>query len=930
MLKRVFTNLLYLTSLFFFSPFAFGQGTAPFVLWEAGKVANKSGDYAQSLRFYEQAAGAYTDAGKLDSANLAVVRQAKLKLRLGNLPEAETLLKQAENQCQKVLDSLSESCGQCQFEWGILFHESGKPAAALEAYAKAQRRMVAAKGQAHPFHGGLLSNIGNVYFRKGELEKAWTSYQEAREVLMESKGEEDGRYSVILNNLGSVAYEFGDYAEALAQHKIAYQHRLTLKGPDHPSLAHCHYIMALDYLALGQAKEAILHLKEAICIRKARLGPQHISLSPCYEVLASVYRDERQLEKALAMVQKSEEILLAKLRPDHPRLAENALQRAVVLSKMKAYEDALDWLRKAETIWQGHQLNLARVYANMASNYDRLGQLEVSFALHQKGLRMTSEKLGSKHPKVATREYNYGLALFRNGEIEASLPHFEAAYQLRKDRFGPSHPKTFWPQLYLGRVATQMKKYEAAQLRYQELLTQMDSTELSWIYFRVKVNQLSNQLHLLASYPDPESAAMRLLAAYDHLFREWERFMQLRPNQQDRQRLLADIWVHLEKWVTLAIETHQQYPRTSHLEAVYQAIERSRSVRLQISLKEELAKTQAGIPDSLRQREQSLQREILHCQRQMDKGRKQDLHGTTWLDKKLAAQRGLEELVAFYQIHYPAYFSDRYQFERAGLSAVQKRLKEEGSLMSMYWWGKDKKYVLAANGHGASLIPLDISPEEAAELREFVNRLRSRDEIMEKGAHPSYRQAFADQSYRWYQKLVEPVRQAFPHGEDLLIVPDSLLGALPFELLLTQAAQEGEAFRDMNFLLKEVSIRYHFFASRLTEARNSRSGAGFAAARFSGFAPDYRPALASRYRQASGLPNYREQLAFLPPLNHNQPEVRAAQSSLGGQAFLGEVATKANFLQQARQAQVLHLATHTLFHPEKPLETALVFSPDTT
>lgn len=90
--------------------------------------------------------------------------------------------------------------------------------------------------------------------------------------------------------------------------------------------------------------------------------------------------------------------------------------------------------------------------------------------------------------------------------------------------------------------------------------------------------------------------------------------------------------------------------------------------------------------------------------------------------------------------------------------------------------------------------------------------------------HPRRTNAFRDSCERQYitaaqnlyDKLIKPVKSQL--REELIIVPDGVLGYVPFEVLLSgPAPQNTKRYQQYPYLLKEHRIRYSYSATLLQE-----------------------------------------------------------------------------------------------------------------
>jgi len=150
-----------------------------------------------------------------------------------------------------------------------------------------------------------------------------------------------------------------------------------------------------------------------------------------------------------------------------------------------------------------------------------------------------------------------------------------------------------------------------------------------------------------------------------------------------------------------------------------------------------------------------------------------------------------------------------------------------------------------------------------------------------------------------YTQLLQPISDLIGTKKQLIFIPHNELHYIPFEILVNPNTS--------NYLVKDFAISYNYAASFL-ENPNYSAGKKEVLA----FAP-----FASR--QAA---NDSANVAFAV-----LPASKKEVASLHGKIFLDTAATKYNFLQNAAQFPIIHLATHAQANDKNPLESFIAFYP---
>ncbi len=179
--------------------------------------------------------------------------------------------------------------------------------------------------------------------------------------------------------------------------------------------------------------------------------------------------------------------------------------------------------------------------------------------------------------------------------------------------------------------------------------------------------------------------------------------------------------------------------------------------------------------------------------------------------------------------------------------------------------------------------------------------------------------AYLRKAMALYDHLIKPALE-MANADRLIIVPDGELWNVPFDALLTKdiPASEIGNFKKYSYLIDSVSISYAFSASLLHEMTNRKKknkGNGLLA-----FAPEYKEPEKELFADNFGYKN------ALNPLVFSIPESEAVVNMVGGMPWFGREATKANFLQYAGEADILHISGHAKANVDEPNFSYIAFS----
>ena len=250
---------------------------------------------------------------------------------------------------------------------------------------------------------------------------------------------------------------------------------------------------------------------------------------------------------------------------------------------------------------------------------------------------------------------------------------------------------------------------------------------------------------------------------------------------------------------------------------------------------------------------------------------------------------------------YPDYYRLKYDNRSISVKEVQENLLYADQALIEYFIGDSNIFVflIKPNDYQVHSIPKDFP------LETWVNQMRRG--IYQYHLTPQVSQAdyatlndtFAIASHQLYQKLIAPIKADLPRK--LIIVPDGILGYLPFDALLTKPPEQNHSFKSHDYLLQEHEISYSYSATLLEEMQSAPDDKGNK--QLLAFAPSFE-------ENTTFFTSIKTRRDGLGPLLYNIPEAESINAIFGGDIFSGTTATKSQFTEHSQEYRILHLATH--------------------
>ncbi|HFA50817.1 MAG TPA: CHAT domain-containing protein [Bacteroidetes bacterium] len=361
-----------------------------------------------------------------------------------------------------------------------------------------------------------------------------------------------------------------------------------------------------------------------------------------------------------------------------------------------------------------------------------------------------------------------------------------------------------------------------------------------------------------------------------------------------------------ESAIEVALLLYENSGKHKYIESAYSIAESNKATMLYESIKNDFAKGFAEIPDSLLDQENNLLINRNYLQKlikeeQQKKGIIDEVKIKKWENIVFELDAKLNKLVEEMEINYPEYLKQKKQTSPASFGTVRNNLVDSQTALIEYMLGEKNGYIFSITKNDLKIFKIKGKGqliESIAALRPLVNlppdSKNFENDILK----------FASLSSSIYENILADAVNELPDNINrLVIVPDDVLAYLPFELLLTKKPQNNifdYLPKNLDYLFEKYAVHYQYSASLMT-ADKARGRKDVNINGFIGFAPTFDGGFsATRACSEEGLYS----------LQCNQREVESIQKIMGGEVLLAGVAGVDNFMKNAPNYRILHLATH--------------------
>lgn len=736
-------------------------------------------------------------------------------------------------------------------------------------------------GARHAVVAAILYRHARVAYREGAYDLSAAYLQEALVIWSEQPPADQAEIAYAWYYLGRSQQEEGNLPESID----AYQQMATLSQAigDYLLLSRSHEYLGDVYQLLEEQELVELYYDLAIIYAEKARDDQDRLLARLYMYGGSIL--DRKPEMAIQRYRKALAIYEAGEHQHRANYSSTKINLARALIKLKKYEEALHILlalekQKTESNTEGE---LDIIYEALGSVYRRKKNLPLALDYFQKEL-VIRQKYYDKHSEELNYTYhNFGEVYQEMGYYSKAAEYYQKALQSADTTFVSDDFREN-PNVD-GGVLTTTNANLIKDLDFKGRLF------LAWFH------ETQRPEHLRIALQSFERAADFMYAKRSELFGQGSKLIWQEQLFPVLEHYLAALYTALENSTFPGLESK-----------IFQLMERSKALVLMESLAQQRQALDFPGRDSLEAKIREHQGLFAERQREILEKGENETRRIALLEAKIDWREAQSALKRQQPVGELAEL-DLLLLSKGELAAVLHPT-EQGVVH--YFVGEERAYVLLLTQKSSyrHSFPVDSLSRQVNDLRQLLNQ------------PDGEWAAFAAQSHHLYGQLLAPVlSQASDSLRELLIIPDGVLSALPFEVLLTQNGLEVAGFSsaEMAYLFREYALTYAFSASTWQQQTNQKKRTG--KLRFLGIAPDFTGLQEGKITRTC-------EANTLSPLVENSREVELIQQMLGGQTVIGVQATKAHFLAKARQARVLHLATHACVDDSEVGRSGIFFSED--
>ncbi|MFZ2899853.1 MAG: tetratricopeptide repeat protein [Saprospiraceae bacterium] len=853
-----------------------------------GIFYNSKGDYAASSEYYKKSLEKKLLINDPCGTDLATSYQniSTNLLHLGKPEEALGYLEQALGHRINCNGPEGVLVGNIYSNFGSAYGSMGNSHKQAEYLEKAKSVLERAGEERNPHLINCYSNLGLAYDEIGFFEKALIYHEKALALRQKHWSHDPYGIAVSLTNIGSHFQKLGDFPKSIEFTERALELLVKNGWGEHPVTSNLYNNLGVAYASIGDAEKGVEYHRKAIELRVKNGGKEGPGVAESYQNIATYYTAIGDNEQAISYYERAIQSIQSRQKEDHP--------------------------------------HIAQIFDNIGFTYFNMGKYQEALSFYEKALDIRKRVLGEDHWVISASLHNMGNPLLWDGDTGRAIELVKEAISISQKHFGERHPGFAGNYTLLGNNYMLGKNYplaEEAHLKALQALNYAPGASPGQINSIPQLLLSLNEIGRFYQHRYREEGRMEDLERSGQYFQEAFQALdyQSRRVSPGSRSLLAE---QASRIFGGAVSTGYLHFRATgnmrHLEECFDFAERSKGILLYEALQESRALQIAGIPDSLLRQEYDLRIAIANLEKQrqeaMEKGIAESDSALLVLGNRLFEKNRLDEgLKLQFLEKYPQYHKARYDLSAVSANYVNDTLLLPGQSLVEYLVGDSAVYIfLLQKGHfEVQEVKLDFP------LEKWVTDMTKEGiygyYTLPAGRRTAMREAETIRNYtrsarQLYEKLLLPVEGRLT--ERVILIPDGVLGYVPFEALLTAQPPREGAFDAYSFVLDKHQISYCYSATLLREMRDKRRSQT-AARDLLAMAPFYRGdamAMAAWADTSGWLLALRDSLGALP--SSGEEVAAISKNWKRGIAFYGTDASVEKFRELASRCRIIHLSTH--------------------
>jgi len=714
----------------------------------------------------------------------------------------------------------------------------------------------------------------------------------------------------------------------------------------------------------GNYDKTIRLAEEALSYAIQAFGEQHINLYRHYSMLINCYHAIAEYEKCIEYCQKTLYVIENTEDVDKDQFIGNITTLLTIISgsyiELKDTEHARIYYDKVLTHLNAHPL--------YEDKNPIIYELEGKLYLEEEAFEAALKSFMTARAEITKKKQESVLSIQERSklsdilmitghtyqlmhQLDSAEHYFRASIDTAEQLYDNDHP--FWiPSTYskLSDIFIEKQQLDSAMLYNQKAILEICYNYNSYDYFELPppsafgeatdtyylLFQKANILKQMAENCQQSDSSNHLLnqaLAFIDLSDKVheENLKKINLYRSSQSKTLIDFSItNYRLGMELAHLSHDLQPSSRLVNQSFYYTQKMKAQQLWMSMLNSNSKNIANLDKSLRIKESDLLADIAYYEKEIREAAaiKDTATVRQYTNEQLfQAKEGLTRLYRQMEAEYPEYYASKYAFVPENEGSLKKIMRNEEVLIEYVLMDSFLFTFVITQDDPLKLYRSRVSSEFEDQVNE-MNTLLTNSTML----RPSSRERFIKLSHLLYGALIQPISAEIREKKRLVIIGDGLINYIPFEVLV--ASEEPSTFDQLDYLINEFEIVYHYSATLFAKARKSphSNNEGLYA-----FAPVYDEGTESA-EVALDTDNFRafDENGVFSPLPESEREVNDIaklfkQNGRNTLISLRQEAIEGTLKQQLNQPhQYIHLAGHSFADLKNPNFSGVACYPDST
>lgn len=732
-----------------------------------------------------------------------------------------------------------------------------------------------------------------------------------------------------------------NYDEALIQ--IIKALKIAKQNPDSVRYLSLTYWAARSiYEQTGQYEKAIQQGKKLAAIYSLGGLKQQIALGKNYQKMGTLYLYKREANRALEYFNKT--LFIYNKTPQVEFLDFASLYRAFSMAHVHlgTYQQQIKYINKALAITEKDNSPKSKLLEisllnNLGAYYTKTKQQQKGLETYHKYVDATIKEYGAVSISTSIAYSNLAISYAQIGELETAETYFRKNISIKKSIYGTHNPDLALAYGNLVTLLNMMQRYkdalEATQQSFNANTEEYEGTNYTVDLVPIiqkhnildPINAISNlngRADAFHSLYEKEGQLEYLILAHQTTLAQIEILNKVKNelSDEDKVALLNIDFMPFSLGVQLAEKLYQVTKEKKYLEDAFQLAERSKDAILTSALNSKKALNSGGVPEHLILKENQLRKDISKINKKLLSVKKSTGDFSDLQEQLFALKRAKEELVSNLEQNYPQYYQLKYKSNVASIQALQDRILKPNTTLIAYYIQYPTAYIWSVTKESANLQSIQLDSSYVTDIYKFRKVLTDLKFVQK---NPVAAAKLYDQlSHKFYTSFVLPALDQ-QNTKQLIIIPDHLLGHLPFEAFTTTPSPQTTVnYQNKNYLLKDYDIQYSYSGTLLLQ---NKTRYNFLAkkVRLLAVAADYKNTSFTQKNRTEEDLLIRHNLLHLPEAVN---EVKALEKMALGTFLYGNNASERVFKDTLPKHGIIHLAMHGILNQKNPIASSLAFT----